>query len=167
MEQYDESRSIGESALHNYTTLEKERGWPRDTVLTLIIGTVKNNYYHNRLALNRMQINYPRGVFNCIRADSHGRCPAVVLASESSSFPSLCWTTAKVNLSSMFSSSLSPLKHFPTCGTHTFWYIWNPQTAEENANSSFSSTMATSCLRSCTSSCTCRCDLVRLNRMTK
>ena len=29
----------------------------------------QNDYHHNRLALNRKQINYLRGVFECIRAD--------------------------------------------------------------------------------------------------
>ena len=42
---------------------------PTCTVLALIIRTVKKNYYHDRLALNRKQVNYPCGVFDCIRAD--------------------------------------------------------------------------------------------------
>ena len=48
-------------------------------------------------------------VINRGRYDDRSRCPTVVLASESSSFPSLCCTTATANLSFVFPSSCSPL----------------------------------------------------------
>ena len=108
------------------------------TVLSLIIRTVKNNYYCDRLALNRKQINYPCGVFDCIRADirwsnswpwrNRARCQCWCLLWRHQDTRSVKQATA--NLSSVFLSSLSLLKHCPTRGTHTLRYTLNPRTAE-------------------------------------
>ena len=42
--------------------------WMQSTILALIIRTAKNNYYNNRSALNRKQLNYARVMFEYIRA---------------------------------------------------------------------------------------------------
>ena len=56
------------------TLAQEVRTYMCTTLVTLIIRTVKNNYFYDRSALKRKQINYPPVVFECIRAACHLKC---------------------------------------------------------------------------------------------